>query len=155
METLQFTIQINAHPEVVFNTIIDPVHFQQWTSAFSPTSHFKGTWEKGTIIHFLAEDDNGDTSGMISRIKEIKPNEFISIEHIGLIQNGKEITEGEEVESIKGALENYTIIQKDNKTELKVDSDTFPEMKAFFLETWPKALEDLKRISEEQSNTNK
>ncbi len=155
METLHFTIQINAQPEVVYQALIDPDHFQEWTSAFSPTSHFKGTWEKGTTMHFLAEDENGNMAGMISRIKENIPNEFISIEHYGWIQNGEEITEGKDVEAMKGALENYTITQNGDQTELKVDSDTFPELKDYFLDAWPKALEKLKNICEGQSNNDK
>lgn len=59
------------------------------------------------------------------------------------------ISEGKDVGAMKGALENYTITQKGNQTELNIDSDTFLEMKGFFLDTWPKALEKLKRICEE------
>jgi len=122
---------------------------------FSPTSYYKGTWEKGTTMHFLAEDENGNISGMISRIKENITNKFISIEHYGWIQNGEEITEGEEVEGMKGALENCTITLKGIQTELKVDTDTFLEMKDFFLNTWPKALEKLKSICEGNSKVDK
>ncbi|MBT8220447.1 MAG: SRPBCC domain-containing protein [Bacteroidia bacterium] len=150
METLQFSVLIEASPEVVYKTIIDPSHFQKWTSIFSPTSYFEGNWAEGSKMRFLAKDEEGNLSGMLSRIKKNTPNQFISIEHYGWIQNDKEVTAGKDVEAIKGALENYTITKEDNLTKVTIDSDAFPEMEDFFLETWPKALEILKEICETQ-----
>lgn len=148
MEKLQFTIFIEASPKVVYQTMIDADHFRKWTAVFSPVSYFKGNWEKNSIMHFLTTDDKGNPFGMISRIKENKPNEFISIEHYGLFQDGKEITEGEEVDALKGFLENYTFTQKGAFTEVRIDTDVSTDLKEFFQDTWPKALEVLKGICE-------
>ncbi len=149
MEKLQFKIVINAAPAVVYEVMTDPKHFQQWTSFFSPGSHFEGTWQKGSKMYFLSTDDNGDKSGMISRVTDHIPDQFIRFEHYGFFQNGKEITEGVDIETLKGASESYTFTAVDGGTELKVESDTYPELKAFFLETWPKALKMLKDICED------
>ena len=150
MERLYFRIKIKANPETVYNTLIDKEHFQEWTSVFSPTSYFDGTWEKDSKMHFLNADDDGNFSGMVSVIKEHIPSEFISIEHCGFMKDGEEILEGEEVQAIKGALENYRFIQEGEFTDLQVESDAFPDFKDFFMETWPKALIALKRICEQK-----
>ena len=85
---------------------------------------------------------------MVSRIKENTPNRFVSIEHLGILQNGEEITSGPAVEAWAGALENYTFTEEDGQTLLSVDVDSSPEHHAYFFETWPKALTKLKEICE-------
>lgn len=85
---------------------------------------------------------------MVSRIKENVPHKFISIEHLGLVQNEEEITSGAAVEGWAGALENYTFIEENGKTLLSVYVEAHPEFASYFSETWPKALQKLKAICE-------
>jgi uncharacterized protein YndB with AHSA1/START domain len=148
METLHFEITIDAPPGKVYHTMIDEKHYQEWTSEFSPGSHFKGSWEKGSGILFLGPDKDGNQGGMVSVIKENIPNKFISIEHIGFVENGKEITSGPAVEDWAGALENYTFFGEGESTLLEVDMDTNQEFKAMFTNSWPRALKKLKEICE-------
>ncbi len=149
MESLHFEISINAKVEKVYNTLIDKRHYTEWTSEFNPTSHYIGSWEKGSKILFVGTNQDGIMEGMASRIKENIPNKFVSIEHLGIIKNGEEITSGEEVESWAGALENYSFTQKNDTTLFAVDADSNQEFKAYFYETWPKALNKLKAICEQ------
>ena len=86
--------------------------------------------------------------GMVSRIKENKPYEYISIEHLGIIQNGKEDTTSDEVKNWAGALENYTFKDRDGKTELLVDMDSNDEYSEMFKDMWPRALQKLKELAE-------
>ena len=148
LETLHYEISIQANAKKVYCTMLDANHYTAWTAVFNPTSHFKGSWGKGAKIQFLGEDKNGKLEGMVSRIKENIPNNFISIEHLGLVQNDKEITSGAEVEGWAGALENYTFKQENGNTLLLVDVVANQEFKAYFSETWPKALDKLKAICE-------
>lgn len=149
MESLHFEITINAKAEKVYSTLIDQKHYTEWTSVFNPTSHYIGSWEKGSKILFLGTDQDGNMGGMASRIKENIPNKFVSIEHLGIIKNGEEITAGDDVESWAGALENYSFMQKNDTTIFAVDADSNQEFKAYFYETWPKALNKLKEICEQ------
>jgi len=146
---LHFEISINASAEKVYNTLIDKKHYTEWTSAFNPTSYYKGSWEKGSKILFLGTDPNGNMGGMASRIKENIPNKFVSIEHLGIIKDGEELTTGEEVENWAGALENYSFTQNNGKTLFSVDADSNQEFKAYFIEAWPIALNKLKEICEQ------
>jgi uncharacterized protein YndB with AHSA1/START domain len=148
LETLNFEILIDAKPEKVYDIMFDEGHYREWTAEFSPSSRYEGSWKKGSKILFLGEDQDGNTGGMVSRIKENIPNQFVSIEHLGMIQNDREITSGPEVEGWAGALENYTFTGVNNKTLLSVEMDANQQFKSYFLETWPKALDKLKRICE-------
>ncbi|HEX2394642.1 MAG TPA: SRPBCC family protein [Bacteroidales bacterium] len=147
-EMLHFEILIDASAEKVYTAMIDPKHYNEWTSEFNPTSQFKGSWEKGSKILFLGDAPDGSLGGMVSRIKENIPYRYISIEHLGIVENGKEVLCGPDVDDWVGAQENYTFIEKDGKTLLSVDTDTIEKYNQYFLNTWPKALQKLKSICE-------
>lgn len=148
LERLHYEVIINAHPEYVYTTMIDPIHYSEWTGEFNPTSHFKGSWDKGSKILFIGDSQEGGTGGMVSNIKENIPGRFLSIEHVGIIRNDEEIYTGPEIESWKGALEDYSFVEMDGKTHLSVDVDTDYKFKTYFNETWPKALTRLKLMCE-------
>lgn len=148
MQKLNFSIIINASKEKVWNTMLEDKTYRQWTEAFSLGSHFIGDWSKGSKILFLGPNENGEMGGMVSRIKENKLYEYISIEHLGVVENGKEDTTSDAVKQWAGSLENYTFKNKDGKTELLVDMDINDEYKEMFEGMWPNALQKLKEISE-------
>ncbi len=145
---IQFKTTIHANVEKVFQMMFNETTYKEWTAVFNPTSSFKGSWKKGEKMLFLGTDENGNQGGMVSRIKEFIPNQFVSIEHIGILKGDKEITSGEEVESRAGILENYTFSKTNGKTLLVVEMDSNEDFKDYFSETWPKALNKLKEICE-------
>lgn len=147
-ETLHFEITINANVEKVYETMIGENYYKEWTAVFNPGSYFKGSWEKGSKLLFIGTDQDGKEGGMVSRINENIPNKFISIEHVGVYEDGKEITSGPQVESWAGAKENYSFTDVNGKTLLSVDMDSTKEYEDYFKETWPKALDKLKEICE-------
>ena len=148
LETLHFEININASAEKVFDFMFDDEKWKIWTYEFNPSSYFIGNWEKGSKMLFLGDDQNGGIGGMVSKIKENIPNKFLSIEHMGIVQNGEEIMSGEEVAIWSGALENYTFTEKDGVTILSVDMDSNQQFKEYFIKMWPKALNKIKLICE-------
>jgi hypothetical protein len=86
---------------------------------------------------------------MVARIKENRKHEFISIEHLGSIENGVIDTTSEEVKRWTPAYENYTFSEKDGLTKLSIDCDTSEEHTAMFEKMWPSALHKLKQLCEE------
>lgn len=148
LEPLHFEIEINSDVEKVYQTMLDENTYKEWTAEFNPTSKFVGSWDKGSEIRFLGTDKDGNVGGMLSRIRENIPNNFVSIEHVGMIHGDREITSGAEVDGWAGALENYTFRQVNGSTLLSVDIDVNQEFKSYFIETWPKALKKLKSICE-------
>lgn len=118
--------------------------YQSWTTVFNPTSTVEGKWEEGSKIYFVGTDEHGNKGGMVSQIEALQPSRFVSIKHIGFLQNGKEITTGEQVECWSGGYESYTFEEQDGITTITVDLDTVEEYMDFFNEKYPQALSLLK-----------
>jgi len=152
--SMHFEIIINAIPEKVYKIMLDANHYATWTALFNPDSHYEGSWKKGSRILFVGTDKDGKSGGMVSRIKENIPGRFVSIEHLGIYQDGREVFSGAEVEEWAGSLENYTFTGLNGKTTVSVDIDSMqklkPEFISYFEKTWPLALEKLKTICEEE-----
>jgi len=149
MKTLHFSATINAPVKKVWHTMLDDKPYREWTSAFNPGSYYKGDWSKGSKILFFGPDPTtGEEGGMVSRIAENRPYEFISIEHLGIVKNGVEDTTSDEARKWTPAFENYTFREKDNATELLIDMDTAEENADMFSNMWSEALKKLKAIAE-------
>ena len=147
-EKISYEIQINAQAEKVYQRMIGDETYKEWTAEFNPTSRFEGNWEKGSKIRFIGTSEAGEIGGMVARIRENIPNEYISIQHLGEIKGDQEITTGEAVESWAGVLENYHFIPNNGGTLVKVEMNTNEDFKSYFEETWPRALNKLKEVCE-------
>lgn len=146
MKKQEFKTMIDSSPEKVWETLIGETTYPKWTSAFAEGSSVETDWKKGSRAVF----HDGKGSGMISEIAENKPNEYLSIRHLGSLKNGVEDFESEETRKWSGSLENYTLHPVDGKTELIIDMDMAEEYEDYFLKTWPKALEQLKSLAEKK-----
>ena len=144
MEKQSFKISIDAPREKVWKTLWEDETYRAWTSAFAEGSCAETDWKKGSKVLF----HDGKGSGMVSRIEDNKPNEFMSFEHLGMVKDGVEDTTSEKVKAWAGAHENYTLKSVGEKTELTVDMDINDEWKDYFMTTWPKALDKLKDLAE-------
>jgi hypothetical protein len=88
-------------------------------------STYVGGWNKGDAIKFIGSlNEDGKESGMLSEIAESRKPEFISIRHLGMINNGVEDTTSDQVKPWIGAHENYTFTEVDGGTKFEVDTDT-------------------------------
>lgn len=141
---LHFTIEIQAPKEKVWQTMLEEETYREWTSVFAEGSYFEGRWDQGSKILFLDPKGNG----MVGRIVESRPYEFVSIEHIGLTSDGVEDTTSPDAMAFSGAHENYTFREEGGKTELSIDMDSNDEYQALFEAVWPKALAKLKLLAE-------
>ena len=148
MERIHFSIKINATKKTVWNAMLEQDSYRAWTEVFGPGSHYIGDWRTGGKMLFLAPGKEGGMSGMVSIIRENRPFERLSIEHVGFVQDGKEDTTSEAAKSWAGALENYTFKETNRTTEVLVEMDTVEEHKEMFQNTWPKALLKLKDLAE-------
>ena len=160
MEKLQFKVSINAPVSKVYDCMLginNKSTYEQWTSLFNPTSTYEGNWDKGNKILFLGVDEKGEKGGMVSRIAENIPNQFVSIQHYGLLKADQEITEGPEVEKWANGFENYTFEENNARpddpvgretTTVTVDLDTTADFIDYMNQSYPKALDKLKEICE-------
>ena len=151
MKKLQFKISINAPVNRVYDCMLgisNKSTYEQWTSLFNPTSTYEGTWDKGNKILFMGVNDKGEKGGMVSRIAENNPNQFVSIQHYGILKEDKEITEGPEVEKWANGFENYTFEENNGTSTVTVDLDTTEDFLDYMNQTYPKALDKLKEVCE-------
>ena len=139
MTTLDFSIQINAPKEEVWQQLWSDAGYRKWTSPFMEGSYAESDWNEGSKIKFLSP--NGE--GMFGIIKRKIENKEMSFEHQGEIVNGKE-----EPRNWGGAQERYFLSDNNGGTELKVQLQTTEEYKDYFNTAFPKALEMVKNISE-------
>lgn len=147
MKKLTFNIMIDAPREKVWDILWDDITYPQWTAIFSPGSRAVTDWQKGSKVLFLGEKDEG----MLSTIADNIPNEFMSIKHIGMVNDGVEDTESTHAQEWSGAMENYTLKTVDGKTSLGIETDITDEYYEYFQTTWPKALDKLKELAEQQN----
>lgn len=131
-----------AGPELLWELVVDPDHYRFWTDAFSPGSGFDGDWIKGSSIRFVAEDENGIESGMLSEIAESQWPEFISIRHVGLVMNGVNDYDSPLAREWSPAFENYRFIPKEDGTSIfEVEQDLPEEQADEFKVSWEKAFD--------------
>lgn len=149
MQQFKISIFIKASKEKVWDTLFNKDTYGEWTKPFNATSHFEGDWSEGSKILFLGTDENGkNKTGMISRIAKNIPYKFLSIEHLGIIENGVEDTTSEKANSWAPAFENYSLIEKNGETEVVIEQDLDEKYIEMFEKMWVKALQKLKDLSE-------
>lgn len=151
MKKLQYSVNIKAPATKVYEQMLgikNKETYEQWTALFNPTSTFQGSWDVGSKIQFIGVDEQGEQGGMVSRIIENVPNQFVSIQHYGLLKGDQEITEGPEVEKWANGFENYTFENDNGSTIVTVDVDTTEDFVSYMDEAYPKALNRLKELCE-------
>lgn len=149
MKQLDFTVQINAPQAKVWSTLWNDDTYRKWTAVFHEGSQAQSDWKEGSKILFLDESGQGGMSSMIARLI---PNEFMSFQHLGIVKDGVEDFTTAEAKGWSGAMENYTLLEKDGGTELRVEVDSSDSDEHnfvdYFRETFPKALQRVKELAE-------
>ncbi len=151
MIKIQYTISIHAAASKIYDTMLgisNKSTYEEWTYIFNPTSTYEGSWDKGSKILFIGVDEKGEKGGMVSRIVENNLNQFVSVQHYGLVKGESEITEGPEVEKWANGFENYTFEEINGTTTVTVDLDTTEDFTGYMNETYPAALKKLKEMCE-------
>lgn len=152
MKKLEFKIIIKAPVQKMFDRMLgltDKVTYEQWTKDFNPTATYEGKWEKGSKILFIGTDTNGERGGLVSKVVDIIPNRFVSVQHYGIVKGNQEITEGPEVEKWGNGFENYTFEEINGHTIVVVNLDTHEDFVDYMQKKFPVALEELKKMCEE------
>lgn len=144
MKKLEFETTINAPREKVWGLLWDDASYREWTAIFSEGSRAITDWQTGSKVLFV----NADNDGMISMIAQNTPNEYMSIKHLGMVQNGVEDLEDAKGKEWYGAMENYTLTDVNGHTHLKVDIDITEEHEDYFRESWPQAMAKIKEMAE-------
>lgn len=144
MKVITKSIEIMAPKEKVWKVLLDDKCTRIWYAEFSEGTHAETDWQVGSKAVFT---DNSN-SGMVSKVIVNKPGEMLSIEHQGIVMDGKEDYESEMAKAIKGGREIYLLSGKNGITQLSIESDMAEEMFESMSLSWGKALQKIKELSE-------
>lgn len=148
MVAVNYSIEIKSDVQTIWDTMLAPDTYNQWTKAFHPGSSYEGSWEQGSEIRFVAQGENGKSEGMYSFVKENVLHKKISLEHKGIIKDGIVDTESEEVKKWAPSYENYTFTVNGDSVEVLVEMQLSEEYVEHFDGMWKKALQALKELCE-------
>ncbi|TKB06379.1 SRPBCC domain-containing protein [Desulforhopalus sp. IMCC35007] len=148
MKTLRYSIKIDADRSHVWNTMLEPGKYEQWVKAFSENSGFEGRWEAGATVKFV-DPNMGGTKAIL---EIFEPHNCILAKNVAMItQEGIEETESETARQWIGTTEKYLLSESEGKTILAIEMYTHPSFVEMFDSCWPKALENIKLLSEGQT----
>lgn len=146
MKHIEFTTQIAADKQKVWNTMLQPETYKQWVSASWPGSSYEGNWNKGENITFGSPGQGGTMATILEHVAY----ESILARHVAVINpDGSEDRSSDIAKGWIGITERYTFTERDGKTTVKVSIDTRPEWESMFQDGWPAALKELKKICEQ------
>ncbi len=145
MKTLKFTTQINAPKEKVWNVLWGKESYKAWTKAFAEGSDVKTDWNEGNSVWFT----DGSDCGMYSIIDKKIPNKQMTFKHLGILKDGKELPPDDKANSWSGGIEDYQLSEQNGITTVNVALDSTDEHKDYFEESFPKALNIVKKLSEQ------
>lgn len=142
MTTLTFATKINAPKEKVWDTLWNDSSYRKWTAAFIDGSYAESDWNEGSKILFLSPKGEG----MFGIIQTKIPYEQMTFKHLGEIKNSIE-----EPKDWGDATESYYLTEINGMTALsvKLNIEATSEFEQYFNNTFPKALEILKKICEQ------
>jgi uncharacterized protein YndB with AHSA1/START domain len=147
MEHLEYKIVIAAPAKKVWETMLQKETYEQWVSKSWPGSSYEGKWQKGEKIKFAGSDGTGTLAALV----EVKPHERLLARHIAILgPGGVEDRTSEMAKGWIGITEEYRFVEDKGTTTLTVIIETIPEWKKMFDDGWPTALQELKRITEQQ-----
>jgi uncharacterized protein YndB with AHSA1/START domain len=145
MKEMQFTVDINASKEKVWDTLWQDETFREWADIIDPGTHMVGKLEEGSEIQFIS----GNGYGVTSLVEKLVTHEFLLLRHRADTQdNGQRERENEWT----GGKESYALSEKDGTTTLTVAFDVPPELEEYFKVSYPKALEQVKILAESSNS---
>lgn len=148
MKEIQFSAEIAASKKDVWDTMLDPETYKEWTNVSWPGSTFEGQWKKGSEIRFTGPD----SSGTLAAIVDLEPYSRVVASHVAiLLTGGAEDRTSEDAKRWIGTSERYDFDERNGRTTLRVTMKVTPEWEKMMKEGWPAALDKLKEITERQS----
>jgi uncharacterized protein YndB with AHSA1/START domain len=142
MKEMQFSIEVNATRQRVWDTLWQDETFREWASIIDPETYMVGDLKEGNEIQFISAASG---YGVTSLVVKLVAGEFLLLRHHADTQEeGKR----EREEQWTGSEESYSLAEKDGTTTLTVAFDVPPELEEEFKVNYPKALERVKLLAE-------
>ncbi len=142
MKEMQFSIEINATKERVWDTLWQDKTFRQWASIIDPETYMVGDLKEGNEIQFIS---SASGYGVTSLVEKLVAGEFLLLRHRADTQeHGKR----EREKQWTGGKESYSLEEKNGTTTLTAAFDVPSELEEMFKVSYPKALERVKLLAE-------
>jgi uncharacterized protein YndB with AHSA1/START domain len=145
MKEMQFSIEINATKERVWDTLWQDQTFRDWASIIDPETYMVGDLKEGAEIQFIS---SANGYGVTSLVEKLVAGEFLVLRHRADTQ---EDGTREREKQWTGGEESYSLAEKDGTTTLTVAFDVPPELEEEFKVSYPKALERVKVLAESRT----
>jgi uncharacterized protein YndB with AHSA1/START domain len=146
MKEMQFTVEIHATKQKVWDTLWQDQTFRQWAGIIDPGTYMVGGLKEGNEVQFIS----GNGYGVTSLVEELTPGEFLLLRHHADTQeSGKR----EREDQWTGGKESYSLSEQDGATTLTAAFDVPPELEEMFKDLYPKALERVKELAERNSSS--
>lgn len=142
MKQIQFSIDIHAPKEKVWDTLWQDKTLRQWAGIIDPETYMAGELKEGNEVQFISAA-NG--YGVTSLVEKLVPGEFLLLRHQADTQDSGN---QERAQEWTGGQESYSLSEKDGITTITVAFDVPPEMEEYFTVNYPKALERVKVLAE-------
>ncbi len=143
MSELNFSIDIDAPVTRVWDCMLDPLTYRDWTRAFAEGSYYEGQWATGRRLRFLSPDG----CGMEAVVDDCRPHERVALRLVGEIQDGRPVADSR----LHGtpAHECYAFSPTPSGgTRLDIHLRGWDGFIDYLEATWPTALQRLKALAE-------
>lgn len=144
MQKQQFSIEIKAPREKVWNTLWEDKTFREWGNIIDEGQYMVGEMKEGNEVQFIS---SASGYGVTSLIERLVPNELVSFRQLVDTQDSGE---REREKEWTGGMESYSLAGNDNVTTLKVTIDIPAGLEEIFEDRFPKALERVKFLAEKR-----
>jgi hypothetical protein len=143
MKEMEFSIDIHATKERVWDTLWQDETFREWADIIDPGTHMVGDLKVGNEIQYIS----GNGYGVTSLVEKLNEGEYLLLRHSA---DTKEDGKLEREKQWTGGKESYSLKEKDGITTLTLASDVPLELEEYFKNTYPKVLEKIKVLAEKQ-----
>jgi uncharacterized protein YndB with AHSA1/START domain len=145
MTKLRLEREINTTPEKLWHLLWTNETYREWASLFAEGSDAITDWQQGSRVLFT----DGKNNGMVAEIAERREPEYMAFRHLGMMKDGVEDLESEEVKKWAGAIESYTLEPTgENKTRLTMEMDIAEDYHEYFEKIWPLVFDKISQMAE-------
>lgn len=143
-EKLSATITISAPKNRVWRVLLEDETYRKWTAVFCEGSYVEGDWSEGSMIRFLTPSNEG----MVSKVAVHRPDEILTLQHLGIVKDGQDDFESEVSRTWAGSTETYRVSESNGVTTLRIEQEIGRDHLEWFTKTWNEALAKVKALSE-------
>lgn len=141
MKQMQFSVEINATKQKVWDTLWQDATLRKWAGLIDPGTYMKGELKEGNEVEFISEGGYGVTS----LVDTLVPYEHVLLKHKSDTQDTGAHTREDQW---TGGTESYTLTENNGITTLISVADIPEELEDIMNASYPKAFNRIKELAE-------